>query len=54
MTLSNIASGTVLGKDMTDDLLGAYEKGFKRMNDFLRKDQTLTKLVSSRHKPNES
>ena len=36
IALCNIASRTVPGKDITDDLLGAYEKRFKRMNDFLK------------------
>ena len=37
IALCNIASGTVPGEYIMDDLLGAYEKGLKRMT-FLSKD----------------
>ena len=36
IALCNIASGTVPGEYITDDLLGAYEKGLKGMNDFFK------------------
>ena len=44
IALCNIASGTVPGKDITDDLLGAYEKGFKRMNDFFKERLNTNKV----------
>ena len=40
----NIVSGTSLGKDITDDFLGTYEKGFKRMNDLLKERLNTSKV----------
>ena len=44
IALCNIASWTVPGEDITDDLLGAYEKGFKRMNYFLKERLNTNKV----------
>ena len=44
IALCNIAIGTVPGEDITDDLLGAYEKGFKRMNDFVKERLNTNKV----------
>ena len=44
IALCNIASRTVPGEDITDDLLGAYEKGFKRINDFLKERLNTNKV----------
>ena len=44
LLLCNIASGTVPGEDITDDLLGAHEKGFKRLNDYFKERLNTNKV----------
>ena len=44
IALCDIASRTVPGEDITDEFLGAYEKGFKRMNDVLKERLNTNKV----------
>ena len=44
IALCNIAGGTVPGEDITEVLLGAYEKGFKRINDLLKERLNTNKV----------